>query len=73
MIDPGSALLVFFLAGLLLAVLLWPRVGIAPRLIRLSRLDERVRLEDALKHVFMCQQSGQVSSRESLAGRLEGG
>ena len=71
MIDPGSALLVFFLASFLLAVLLWPRVGIAPRLLRLSRLDERVRLEDALKHVFMCQQSGQVSSLESLAGRLE--
>jgi DtxR family Mn-dependent transcriptional regulator len=28
-------------------------------------------LEDALKHVFMCQQSGQVCSLESLAGRLE--
>ena len=70
MIDPGFALLAFFGVVLVLAVLLWPRLGVAPRLLRLSRLDERVRLEDALKHVFMCQQSGQISSLESLAGRL---
>ena len=71
MVDPGFALIVFFGITLFLAVLAWPRVGVAPRLLRLSRLDERVRLEDALKHVFTCQQSGQMSSLESLAGRLE--
>ena len=71
MVDPGIALVVFFGVTLLLAVLVWPRLGIAPRLLRLSRLDERVRLEDALKHVFTCQQGGQMSSLESLAGRLE--
>ena len=71
MVDPGFALIVFFGITLLLAVLAWPRVGVAPRLLRLTRLDERVRLEDALKHVFTCQQSGQVSSLESLAGRFE--
>jgi len=70
MVDPGFALVVFFGITLLLMVLLWPRLGVAPRLLRLSRLDERVRLEDALKHVFTCQQSGQVSSLESLAGQL---
>ena len=70
MIDPGFALRVFFGLTILVAVLLWPRLGVAPRLLRLSRLDERVRLEDALKHVFMCQQSGQTTSLESLAGRL---
>ena len=71
MVDPGFALIVFFGITLLLAVLAGPRVGVAPRLLRLTRLDERVRLEDALKHVFTCQQSGQVSSLESLAGRFE--
>jgi DtxR family Mn-dependent transcriptional regulator len=71
MIDPGFALIVFFGIMLLLAVLLWSRVGVVPRLLRLARLDERVRFEDALKHVFTCQQSGQMSSLESLAGRLE--
>ena len=71
MVDPGFALIVFFGIAILVAVLVWPRVGVAPRLLRLSRLDERVRLEDALKHVFTCQQSGQMSSLQSLAGRLE--
>ena len=67
MVDPGVALAVFFWIVSLLAVLAWPRVGLAPRLLRLARQDERVRLEDALKHLFMCQQSGQMSSLESLA------
>ena len=71
MVGPGFALIVFFGITLLLALLAWPGVGVAPRLLRRSRLGERVRLEDALKHVFMCQQSGQVCSLESLAGRLE--
>ncbi len=70
MVDPGLALLVFFGITLVLVGMTWPRVGLVPRAIRLSRLDERVRLEDALKHVFTCEQSGQVCSIESLAGRL---
>ena len=71
MVGPSFALIVFFGITLLLALLAWPGVGVVPRLLRRSRLGERVRLEDALKHVFMCQQSGQVCSLESLAGRLE--
>ena len=56
----------------LLALLLWAeKLGLVPRLYRLSRFGQRVRLEDALKHVFMCQQSGQTSSLQSLAGQLE--
>lgn len=71
MVDPGLALLVFLGIIFVLVGLTWPRVGLVPRAVRLSRLDERVRLEDALKHVFTCQQSGQECSLESLAGRLE--
>ncbi len=71
MVGPGFTLIVFFGITLLLALLAWPGVGVAPRLLRRSRLGERVRLEDALKHVFMCEQSGQACSLESLAGRLE--
>lgn len=69
--DPGLALLVF--AGLVaaLAALLWPVRGLLPRALRLWRLGERVRLEDALKHVLTCRQNGQVCSLESLAGRLQ--
>ena len=36
-----------------------------------SRLTERVRLEDALKHVFTCESIGRECSIESLAGQLE--
>ena len=71
MVDPGLALTVFAVLVLALAGLLWPRSGVIPRLMRLSRLDERVRLEDALKHVYTCQRMGQSCSLESLAGRLE--
>jgi DtxR family Mn-dependent transcriptional regulator len=38
---------------------------------RLARLDDRVRIEDAVKHVYMCQRNQQTCSIESLAGRLE--
>jgi len=71
MVDPGLALVIFgvFAAGL--ALLLWPRHGVVPRLLRLTRLDGRVRVEDALKHVYMCQRNDQTCSLESLAGRLE--
>ena len=70
MVDPGLALLVFVASAIVIVGLFWPRVGLLPRTLRLARLDERVRLEDALKHVFMCQQSGQLCSIESLAGRV---
>ena len=71
MVDPGLALLIFCVIALVIVGLTWPRVGLVPRVLRLSRLDERVRLEDALKHVFTCQLGGQLCSIESLAGQLE--
>ena len=70
-VDPGQALVVFAAVVALLAISFWPRSGVVPRLLRLSRLGERVRLEDALKHVYTCQREGQSCSLESLAGRLE--
>ena len=71
MVDPGFALFVFGGLLLVLAGLFWPRGGMLPRLLRLARLDERVRLEDALKHVYKCQRAGRTCSLESLAGQLE--
>lgn len=70
MIDPGTALLVFAACGLLAPLLLWPRSGLIPRLLRLSRLDERVRLEDAIKHIYKCQRARSLASLESVAGQL---
>ncbi len=69
--DPASALIVFALVVAGLGVLGWPRHGLVPRFMRLFRFGERVRLEDALKHVYKCERAGTVCSLESLAGRLE--
>jgi len=71
MVDPARALLTFALLVLALGILLWPHVGFVSRLLRLRRLDERVRLEDALKHVYMCERRAQPCTLESLAGQLE--
>lgn len=71
MVDPAVALAAFGALVVLLAGLVWPRVGVVPRLRRMSHLSERVLLEDALKHVYMRQRMGGECSLESLAGRLE--
>ena len=71
MVDPARALFFFGVLTSLLCVLFWPRVGVLPRFLRLRRLDERVRIEDALKHVYMCERRGQTCTLESLAGQLE--
>ena len=63
-------LIVLFLSVLVMAVLFWPKKGFLFRWLRLSRLDERVCLEDSLKYLFNCQESGQECSVDSLAGRL---
>ena len=68
--DPEVALAVFAGLCLLLAALLWPARGLLPRWLQIVRLNERVRLEDALKHVFACRQAGQACSVDSLAGHL---
>ena len=70
MVDPGIALAVFFGLCLLLAVSLWPERGLLPRWLQFAQLNERVRLEDALKHVFACRQARQACSVDSLAGHL---
>jgi DtxR family Mn-dependent transcriptional regulator len=71
MVDPALALAVFGAIVLLLSGIFWPRLGLVPRLRRLSHLSERVLLEDALKHVYMRERVGAECSPESVAGRLE--
>jgi DtxR family Mn-dependent transcriptional regulator len=70
MVDPALALSVFFALATVAAVAFWPRRGLFARLSRGARLDERVHLEDALKHAFMCERQGESCTLESLAGRL---
>lgn len=70
MVDPIVALTLFGLLLALLGILFWPRRGLVPRLLRLSRLTERVRLEDTLKHLYKGEYSGTSRSVESAAGAV---
>lgn len=69
--DPALALVVFAALCGVAALALWPERGAVPRLLRLGRMNERVRVEDALKHVYTCERRGRPCTLESLAGRLE--
>jgi DtxR family Mn-dependent transcriptional regulator len=71
MVNPALALFVFALLVAVLALVLWPKRGAYARFAQMALLTERVRLEDALKHVYTWEQVGRVSTLESLAGRLE--
>ena len=54
-----------------MALLVWPRHGVVARVLRVARLTERVRLEDALKHLHHEARQGRTGTLESLAGMLE--
>lgn len=69
-VDPALALALFVLGVLLLAVLLWPRRGLVAVVSRHFRLTDRVRTEDALKHLHAVSESGGGATVESLAGAL---
>ncbi len=71
MVDPTTALLVFSLLLLAAGILFWPRRGFVPRLLRLAGMSERVRLEDALKHLYKGEYAGRRSSVDSVAGAVE--
>lgn len=53
-----------------LAVLFWPRLGVAARLRRAADVTERIRVEDAVKHLFTSEAARRMSSVESLAGAI---
>jgi DtxR family Mn-dependent transcriptional regulator len=70
MSDPVLGLL---LAGGLVAaavLLFWPVRGLFWRWLRLVRVTERVRIEDALKHLHDCEYRGASCSLQSLSGAL---
>lgn len=71
MIDPLFALLAFGGVVLFAAVLFWPTSGLVARLSRLARMSERVRVEDALKHLYDAETRGVTCTPESLAGTLQ--
>lgn len=69
--DPALALLVFFALALLAAVILWPARGVVPRLRRLARLTERVRMEDVLKQLHKLEYDRLPATAESVAGGVQ--
>lgn len=71
MVQPATALLVFFAAVAVLAVVFWPRRGLVARTARLKRLTARVQIEDALKHALNAELAEQTATVDSLAGVLE--
>ncbi len=70
-VDPGVALLVFVALAVLFVATAWPKRGLAARLLRLARSNERIRMEDALKHLNALEYRGRRATIESLAGALE--
>lgn len=70
MIGPALALILFVAFAVLIAVVFWPRRGIAARVAKVARTSERVLMEDALKHVYTCESVGRPCSLESVAGQL---
>jgi len=70
MVDPVLALLLFVAAGALIAILFRPVHGLFWRLLRMVRAGERMRIEDALKHLYDCEYRHSAGTLHSLAGAL---
>jgi DtxR family Mn-dependent transcriptional regulator len=70
MVDPILALIGFGLLLVFVSFLFWPGKGLFPRLLRLSRMTERVRLEDTLKHLYKGEYANRPCSVESVAGSV---
>ena len=71
MVDPALALLVFAVIAAFSAILLWPKKGLLALTKRFLGMTERVRIEDALKHLYNCEYVGVSPTIESLAGSLQ--
>lgn len=69
--DPLYALLIFFALVALSAAVLWPTRGILPRLRRLARLTDRVRMEDVLKQLYKLEYDHLPATTESVAGGVQ--
>ena len=69
---PSPEILLFytFLFFLLLSAVFWPERGLFARWQRGRRLNTRVLMEDALKHLFTCEMEERMPSLESVAGVL---
>lgn len=66
MVDP---ILILLAAGVVLA-LFWPRTGLIAQLRKGKRMNERVLIEDGLKHLYHQEDKGLLGTIESLSGVL---
>jgi DtxR family Mn-dependent transcriptional regulator len=68
--DPLSALVVGLLLLGAVALVVWPRKGLIARWRQSARNSQRVRIEDALKHIYDCEYRRLICTRQSVAGVL---
>jgi DtxR family Mn-dependent transcriptional regulator len=69
--EPLVALITALILLAAVAGLLYPRHGVIPRWRRARQQTERIRMEDALKHILGCEMSGDRFTANSLAGALQ--
>jgi len=68
--NPAILLLIGTAVLVVTAVILWPEKGLLSRWQQASQMTDRARREDALKHIYKCQQKGRRPTVESIAGAL---
>jgi DtxR family transcriptional regulator, Mn-dependent transcriptional regulator len=68
--NPAILLLIGVTVLAATAVFLWPEKGIWARWQQTQQMTDRTRREDALKHIYKCQQKGRRPTMESVAGAL---
>lgn len=69
--TPALNLIVFLAITLAGILLFWPGFGVVPRWLRQRSAASRIRVEDALKHLYHHESSGKTASIASLGGTLE--
>ncbi|TWU28737.1 metal-dependent transcriptional regulator [Novipirellula artificiosorum] len=70
MLSP-PVLLICIVLTFALCVLLWVKLHSVSRLYRSLRQNERIVIEDALKHLYDCEYHGSTATLQSLAGVLQ--
>lgn len=69
--NPAILLLIGTAVLAAAAVFFWPEKGIWSRWQHARQMTDRARREDALKHIFKCEQYGRPPTVESIAGALQ--
>jgi len=70
MVDPLTALLYMLVFLFVLSVLFWPEKGLIARWKWSKETSKKVLMEDALKHIYNCEEENITCSYTSLAGAL---